>query len=235
MPARHRRRRSASRTNAWPRASGSRRCPATTAVSRLLRCRPAEQLDEIIDVAAAAVFAAELDALDAVGRARSGWRRTACGCWPAGRTTSGRSSHSDSGLPSRASSALPILYFMCRSLPDVNTKNVTSLGATLISASASSVASMSLVVAAAHDDDVEVLADLAFALALHDQLQRAAFVFGDGREPDVHDVDADVGEPAADLVLRLRRIGDAAHLLAVAQRRVVDAQFATRAGTARPW
>ena len=79
-----------------------------------------------------------------------------------------------------------------------------------------------------HADDLEVRPQLAALAALEDQPQRLALALGDRREADVHDVDADVGQHPRELVLVLRRDGDAGHLLAVAQRVVVDADLVRR-------
>src|SRR5712691_5751487 len=64
--------------------------------------------------------------------------------------------------------------------------------------------------------------------AFEHEPQRFALALGDVGEPDVHDVNADVGEHASELVLVLRRDRDAWHLLAIAQRVVVDADLVRR-------
>src|SRR5438270_6309782 len=79
-----------------------------------------------------------------------------------------------------------------------------------------------------HADDLQVGPELTALAAAEDEAQRLPFAFRDGWKADVHDVNADVGQHPRELVLVLRRDRDAWHLLAVAQRVVVDPDLLRR-------
>src|SRR5580704_7403284 len=82
-----------------------------------------------------------------------------------------------------------------------------------------------LAIAAAHHDDLHA-AELAATLRVHHELQRAPVAFGCSGKADAHDVHADPGQLAGDLEFLRGSVADAGHLLAVAQRLVVDADLA---------
>jgi len=75
---------------------------------------------------------------------------------------------------------------------------------------------------AAHRKDVERLSDPACLLRFEDPLQRDAIALRRDRKRDVHDVDADIGEQRGEFQFLFGRERDARHLLAVAQRIVVE-------------
>src|SRR5450759_4110714 len=79
-----------------------------------------------------------------------------------------------------------------------------------------------------HADDLEVGSQLSPLPAFEHESQRFALALRDGGKPHVHDVDANLGEHARELVLVLWRDGYAGHLLAVAQGVVVDANLVRR-------
>src|SRR5256886_3389502 len=79
-----------------------------------------------------------------------------------------------------------------------------------------------------HADDLEVGPQLASLAAFEHEAQRLPLPLRHRRKADVHDVDADGGEHAGELVLVPRRDRDTGHLLAVAKRVVVDADLFRR-------
>ncbi len=79
-------------------------------------------------------------------------------------------------------------------------------------------------VAAAHDDDLSV-PKLTAALRLHHELQRASVALRRGGKAHAHDVHPDGGERFGNLQLLGGGVADAGHLLAIAQRLIVDANL----------
>src|SRR5439155_26423702 len=79
-----------------------------------------------------------------------------------------------------------------------------------------------------HADDLEVGPELAALATLENEAKGLALSFRNRRKSDVHDMDADIGQHAGELVLVLGRDGDAGHLLAVAERVVIDANLFDR-------
>ena len=76
-----------------------------------------------------------------------------------------------------------------------------------------------------HADHLEVRPEVPALAAIEHQAQRFSLAFRDCGEPDVHDVDPDVGQHSSQLVLVLRSDRHARHLLAVPKRVVIDADL----------
>ncbi len=83
-------------------------------------------------------------------------------------------------------------------------------------------------VGTSHANDLEIGSELTSLLSFEHEPERFSLALRDERKPDIHDVDADVGEHSRELVLVLWGDGHARHLLAVPQRVVVNANLVGR-------